>query len=281
MTFSELKNWWSHSLASLYSEREALIILKTIIPFIQPTTSWTALVTFNEDCTNIQQTLFENGWLDRLLQGEPIQYITETTDFFGLPFYVNSNVLIPRPETEELVDWILMEHTSSDALQVIDLGTGSGCIPISLAINRLNWQIVGVDISPSAIDVAMQNAKKNGVSVHFRLFDILNEALEGEYDIIVSNPPYITQQETAQMLASTIAFEPHLALFTGSENASIFYERIGQLGLHSLKENGILYFELNEFYANEIQKSLEKLGYKVIIRKDLQGKPRMAKCIRH
>jgi release factor glutamine methyltransferase len=282
MTFSELKKWFCEALENSYSEREATIILKMVIPLIDKNLSnWTSLITSNKDCSFIQEILKDNGWLNRLQQGEPVQYIIGSSEFFGLSFIVNQNVLIPRPETEELVDWILSDNTSDSALSVIDLGTGSGCIPVALASKQPNWQIEGVDISTAALEVAKQNAIKNNVSVQFKLFDILSESLESEYDIMVSNPPYITQQEKSHMSASTIAYEPNIALFTGNENATIFYERIGKLGKHALKENGRLYFELNEFYADEIQQILENLGYNVTIKKDLQGKPRMAKCSKH
>lgn len=281
MTFAELKIWFSQSVKNIYSERESATILKTLIPLIDnKLVSWTSLITSNIDCTEYQQALIKNGWLAKLQQGEPIQYITETTEFYGLPFKVNPSVLIPRPETEELVHFILAEHPNQPIQKVIDIGTGSGCIPIALAFNRRNWTIEAIDISSAALVVAKENAILNDVSVQFKQLDVLNDNWIGQYDIMVSNPPYITQKERPQMSATTLNFEPSIALFTGSDSALLFYEKIGQIAMQHLSENGVLYFELNEFYANEISQMLNEIGFEVTIKIDLQGKPRMARCVR-
>ncbi|MBT8273707.1 MAG: peptide chain release factor N(5)-glutamine methyltransferase, partial [Bacteroidia bacterium] len=191
-----------------------------------------------------------------LKNSKPIQYITGDTYFYGLRFLVNEDVLIPRPETEELVDWILNEIKAgtekSKLLRLLDIGTGSGCIAISLAKHMPESEIVAIDVSDSALDCAMQNAKLNAVDIEFLQCDILKESysfLEAEdhYDIVVSNPPYVRQSESKEMKSNVLKYEPHLALFVEDEDALQFYKHIALFAKNNLKDKGLLFFEINEY----------------------------------
>lgn len=222
----------------------------------------------------------------RLQNHEPIQYVLGEVRFYGLDFQVSSAVLIPRPETEELVDWILKEHQGKKDLTILDIGTGSGCIPITLAKNLdSSYTIHAIDISLAALAIAKENAVKNEAQVHFWELDILqNEETiahlmpfqNTSFDVIVSNPPYISTTEKAQMQKNVLDYEPPLALFVESENPLLFYEKISVLAKKYLKEGGKLYFEINESFGNEVISVLQKNNFQNIrIAKDLQGKNRM------
>lgn len=216
------------------------------------------------------------------LQGhEPIQYIVGNTEFYGIPFYVNKDTLIPRPETEELVDWILKENQDKDscALKILDIGTGSGCIAISLAKNLPNFSISGLDFSKGALEIAARNAELNNVNVDFFCQDILKaENLPKQYDIIVSNPPYVRDLEKKEMQQNVLAYEPDSALFVRDQDPLIFYRIITALAKDSLKLNGVLFFEINEFLAEELIELLTSEGFRDIeVRKDIYGKNRMLK----
>lgn len=217
--------------------------------------------------------------LERLKNYEPIQYIVGETEFFGLPFKVNPSVLIPRPETEELVDWILQDYPQSE-LHILDIGTGSGCIPISLAKNLVDAKITSLDISAKAIEIAQKNATLNQVSVNFLQQDILKtENLQEEYDVIVSNPPYVRELEKAKMHQNVLSFEPKRALYVKDDNPLIFYEKIAKLAIGNLKKNGSLYFEINEFLAKDLEVLIKRIGFtSVETRKDIYGKDRMLKA---
>lgn len=216
-------------------------------------------------------------FLKRLEQSEPIQYVLGQADFYGLKFHVNQDVLIPRQETEELVYWILENHPSKQSLNVLDIGTGSGCIPITLKKHRPDWAITGVDVSIGALEIAQQNADRNGVEVAFRQMDVLGvESLSANWDIIVSNPPYIPLDESRLMPGNVLKYEPRLALFVENEDSLLFYRKIADLSLNALSENGRLYFELNEYNAEEVKAMLLEKGYcKVELQKDINGKQRM------
>ncbi|MCP4120152.1 MAG: peptide chain release factor N(5)-glutamine methyltransferase [Bacteroidetes bacterium] len=217
--------------------------------------------------------------IERLKNKEPFDYILGHTEFYSLPFKVNTSVLIPRPETEELVDWILKGHKEESALNVLDIGTGSGCIAISLASQRSGWKVSASDISPDAIAVARENAILNSVEVDFNESDILHSIPNGTFDIVVSNPPYIIESESTVMSGSTLKYEPHEALFTGGGDALLFYRRIGEVAKELLTPGGRLYFEINEFRAQETTTCLEQMGYEAIVGKDLQKKDRMIRAM--
>ena len=209
---------------------------------------------------------------------KPIQYILGETEFFGLPFEVNSAVLIPRPETEELVDWILKNNSdNSEMLRVLDIGTGSGCIPITLAKNLKNSEVSAIDVSSEALKVAQINAEKNSVKVNFIEKDILKtEDLNAIYDIIVSNPPYVRELEKQEMQKNVLEFEPHLALFVEDDDALLFYLKITQLASKSLSEGGQLYFEINQYLGQRMFDLLTDYKFRDIeLRKDIYGNDRM------
>ena len=224
----------------------------------------------------------------RLQKEEPIQYIIGNTEFYGLPFLVDKNTLIPRPETEELVTWVLDEikvltNNKITELSILDIGTGTGCIPISLAKNLTSLNISAIDISPEALLIAKQNAILNKVTIEFIELDILNaESLPQEYDVIISNPPYVRELEKVEIKNNVLENEPHLALFVADENPLIFYNKIADLAKQQLSENGMLFFEINQYLGKETVNMLVKKGFKNIqLKKDLFGNDRMIKCVLH
>nr|WP_299365855.1 peptide chain release factor N(5)-glutamine methyltransferase [Winogradskyella sp.] len=227
--------------------------------------------------------------LEDLKRQKPIQYILGETEFYGLIFKVNSNVLIPRPETEELVDWIIKSHSDikNKRLKILDIGTGSGCIAISLAKHLPNVEVSALDISKEAIEVARHNADINNVDVAFIEADILNKSNWDlsfdilEFDIIVSNPPYVRQLEKAEMKPNVLDNEPDLALFVPNENPLMYYEAIMNFTVNNLKPQGHLYFEINQYLGNDTEQLLIDANFQnVELRKDLNGNDRMLKALR-
>jgi release factor glutamine methyltransferase len=214
----------------------------------------------------------------RLKRGEPIQYITGKTEFYGMPFRVTPDVLIPRPETEELVEWIVAGNKRS----VLDVGTGSGCIAVTLAKKMAGADVHAWDISESALKVAEENARLNGVSVRFSVRDVF-QPVEGSpaFDAIVSNPPYVTESEKADMEPNVLDFEPHAALFVPDDDALLFYERIADVARALLRGGGELYFEINRAKGEEIRRLLRGKGFtRVEVRKDISGNDRMARAVK-
>lgn len=215
----------------------------------------------------------------------PYQYIFNKAHFYGLEFYVDESVLIPRPETEELVHWILSKNPEVNSLKVLDIGTGSGCIPIALKKHRPSWHIEAMDISEEALSVAQKNAAALHAPVNFVRGDIGHpdslSVRDTKYDIIVSNPPYIPYAEKDKMSASVWMYEPSLALFVDNERPLIFYEKIADFARVHLVSDGQLYLELNEFNAIGVQQLLLNKGFKDIeIKKDMAGKDRMLRAAR-
>jgi release factor glutamine methyltransferase len=219
---------------------------------------------------------------------KPIQYILGTTEFYGLQFQVNPHTLIPRPETEELVDWILKSQkledgrrtTEDKSIKILDIGTGSGCIAISLAKNLPQARVSAIDVSVEALATAKKNAALNEVDVQFICQNILEtRSLTTTYDIIVSNPPYVRMLEKQEIKTNVLDFEPHLALFVEDNDALLFYRKIAQLAQHNLNENGLLFFEINQYLAKETIELLENLHFKSIeLRQDIYGNDRMICC---
>jgi len=238
--------------------------------------------------------------LKRLQKEEPIQYILGNTEFYGLPFKVNKNTLIPRPETEELVEWIIKEVTElqnnkvaklgmyetstmnkEKSISIIDIGTGTGCIPISLAKNLNNVKISAIDVSSEALIVAQQNATLNNVDISFLEMDILEtKELPQKYNLIVSNPPYVRELEKVEISNNVLENEPHLALFVEDDNPLIFYSKIADLAKIHLKKEGLLFFEINQYLGKETVAMLKHKGFNSIkLKKDLFGNDRMVKAI--
>ena len=241
--------------------------------------------TLTKDETDVFFTILED-----LKQQKPIQYILGETEFYGLQFKVNENVLIPRPETEELVDWIIKDSKfksqNSEPIKILDIGTGSGCIAISLAKHLSEAQVFAVDISESAIKMAKENADRNGIEVEFIKANILESSLWedvalqqiGFFDVIVSNPPYVRELEKQEIKPNVLDNEPHLALFVENDNPLIFYKAITDFAVDKLKSNGSLYFEINQYLGQETKQLLVDAEFKDIqLRKDLNGNDRMLK----
>ncbi|MCG9793203.1 peptide chain release factor N(5)-glutamine methyltransferase [Flavobacterium algicola] len=213
----------------------------------------------------------------------PIQYLLGTTHFFGLDFIVNENVLIPRPETEELVDWIIHRQQTkenSSTIKILDIGTGSGCIAISLAKNLPDAMVFALDVSANALLTAKENALNNKVSITFLEQNILEvDDLMQDFDIIVSNPPYVRNLEKEEIKNNVLKNEPHLALFVADDNALVFYSKIALLAKNHLKPNGQLFFEINQYLGKEMKELLRGLDFKNIeLRKDIYGNDRMTRA---
>ena len=225
-----------------------------------------------------QESLLESA-LKRLADGEPLQYVIGSTPFCGLTFHVDSRVLIPRPETAELVEWVAQEAGSRGSL--LDVGTGSGCIAISLAHRLKGWKVQGWDISDGALEVARENNRMNGTDVEFRKADILNAPdVDQRFDVIVSNPPYVLESEKTEMEDTVLEFEPHSALFVSDHDPLLFYRAIAEFGHKTLNPGGRLCFEINPLKAEELKEFLVDAGYRgVEVRKDIFGKLRFIKAI--
>jgi len=223
--------------------------------------------------------------LTELKKEVPIQYLLGKTNFYGLDFEVNEHVLIPRPETEELVEWIISENSKIERfknLKILDIGTGSGCIAISLAKNIPNAKVFAIDVSAEALAMAKKNAKNNNVAITFLLQSILEtDDLKQDFDIIVSNPPYVRNLEKQEIKKNVLNYEPHLALFVEDNDALIFYRKITELAQKNLVENGQLYFEINQYLGTEMTDLLEKMNFKNIeLRKDIYDNDRMMRGLK-
>ena len=283
MNIIELKNTFNSELKGIYPDTEissffnllslSILNLKRVDIALKP----------NLIIKNSKKEAFYSA-LAKLKKEIPIQYIIGKTEFYSLPFYVDENVLIPRPETEELVEWIINQtqekRKKKKDLTILDIGTGSGCIAISLAKNIPNAKIWALDISDKAIDIAQKNALLNNVDIEFLNKDILNiSSLPEIFDVIVSNPPYVRELEKQKIKNNVLEHEPHLALFVKDENALIFYDKIADLAKTNLTEKGCLYFEINQYLANETTSLLKNKGFQNIeLRKDIFGNDRMIKA---
>lgn len=216
----------------------------------------------------------------RLRNHEPIQYILGKTEFYNIQLQVNPAVLIPRPETEELIDWILSEKKSFR--HILDIGTGSGCIAIALAKNISKSEVDAWDVSPAALETANVNAKNNKVRINFSQVDILNDEIgDKTYDLIVSNPPYVAESEKQEMEPNVLDFEPHLALFVSDSDPLIFYRKIADIAIKQLIPGGELFFEINRAKGSDVVSLLTQKGFTdVQLRKDLSGNERMIKAVK-
>lgn len=279
-TLQHTSNWVKEQLKSIYPSRETEQFLFLIYEKLFQLSRIQVMANPDTKISNSdynQMVVITN----RLRNHEPIQYILGETEFYELTFEVNSAVLIPRPETEELVDWIIKENKNTKA-NILDIGTGSGCIAIALKKNLPEALVKAMDVSEKALEVARQNALNNQVSVDFILSDILNQEMpkaNKSWDIVVSNPPYVTQSEKKLMQRNVLDFEPDLALFVEDTDPLLFYRTIALKAKTNLQKQGFLYFEINEALGNELSIMLENLGYKNIeLRADIHGKHRMVKA---
>lgn len=272
-----------YQLFELYGDREAANIADIVIEHVTGFQRIDRITNKQFPLSQSQETLLKH-YTDQLLQHTPVQYILHEAWFAGMKFYVDENVLIPRPETEELVEWIL-EEVSDARFQVsslLDIGTGSGCIPVALKKKLPAVDVHALDISPEALNVAQKNATVHDAPVIFHRMDILDKSEWGTlqfFDIIVSNPPYIRKSEGHDMNNNVLLHEPHLALFVPDEDAVLFYRAIAAFGSEHLNNDGKLFFEINEALGVEVKHVIEQYGYTNIeLKKDMQGKDRMVKA---
>ena len=221
--------------------------------------------------------------LSELMAHKPIQYVTGTAYFHDLELAVNPSVLIPRPETEELVKWVADDNKEIAGLKVLDIGTGSGCIILALGNLLKNPRLTAVDVSAKAIETALGNAIKFDIRVDFKIADILEENewnKLGTYDLIISNPPYVRESEKCMMQANVLDYEPSVALFVPDRDPLLYYRAIARFSKRHLSENGKLYLEINENLGKEVMVLLKDEGFlEIILKKDMQGKDRMVRCI--
>nr|WP_294794028.1 peptide chain release factor N(5)-glutamine methyltransferase [uncultured Mucilaginibacter sp.] len=270
-------------LKSLYDAREADAIALTVLKELT-TQSGAYLKAFPELVLNADQQKKAKQFLEELTTGKPLQYVIGHTEFYGLPFKVNPSVLIPRPETEELVEWVLNSDLPGSAINILDVGTGSGCIAISLRKNLPDANVWAMDISAGALITAKQNAELNDMEVDFIEGDILNlhnsQLKTHTYNIIISNPPYVTPADKDLMHTNVTDFEPHTALFVSQDDPLLFYKAIADLAVEKLVEGGLLFFEINESYGNETVEMLKDKQFKQVeLRKDMSGRDRMIKAV--
>ena len=287
MTIGEAEKLYITTLTSIYDESEAKSLAWWSINDVCKI-SRTSFLASKEKVISEQQEASLQHILEELKTGKPIQYVLGETEFYGLPFKVNPSVLIPRPETEELVDWILIEIRNSDLLNdingnILDIGTGSGCIPIAIKKFLPEFNISALDVSKGAIETAKINAELNQTEIEFIEDDILNPSqlflLNKRYTIIISNPPYVRESEKAAMHNNVLGHEPHLALFVADDNALIFYSRIADFAKTNLVKGGMLFLEINENLAPKTIDLLEGKGLlNIELRQDIRGKNRMIKA---
>ena len=278
-TASTLASEMVSSLLALYDKKEAESIMRLVFGE-KLGISRMELATNREQLIDKDNIKSINLLVSQLLEGIPVQHLIGFVDFYDLRLRVNKHVLIPRPETEELVK-LIIEENKVEGLHILDIGTGSGCIAIALAVHSKNAELTGVDISQKALELAHVNAIANDVTidlVNLDILNILNWKKLGVFDIIVSNPPYVLESEKSQMHINVLNYEPHQALFVPDNNPLLYYEMISELAASHLTKNGKLYFEINEAYGNNIKQMLEDKGFiDIIVNKDLNNKDRFVR----
>ncbi len=281
MTVDELYKDFVRQLKEIYDERESNNITDWVFGSIAKIKRLDRITDKQKQLNNatIEQL---NIALQLLLQHKPVQYVLKEAWFYKMKLFVNEQVLIPRPETEELVEWVVEEFEISDfRFQILDIGTGSGCIAIALKKELPDAEIFAIDVSEDALQVARRNAQNQNVNINLLNIDFLNEDRWLSLplvDIIISNPPYIPENEKAKIDKNVVGHEPHLALFVTDENAFIFYEKIASFAKKNLKEEGKIFVEVHEDYANEVEKIFTEKNFKTEIKKDIYGKKRMLKA---
>ena len=281
MLIQDFKHHFFLELSKVYPETEIQSFFNILIEFKLHLSRIQLALEHNFELDRDDLDFLENALL-KLKNQIPVQYIVGETAFCGLLFKVDKNVLIPRPETEELVEWIFQNHKKNESIKILDIGTGSGCIAISLAKNLPNAEVFALDVSAEALDVAKKNASMNAVKVDFIQADILTiEKLPDTFDVIVSNPPYVRESEKDLMQQNVLSNEPHIALFVENENPLLFYDKIAELAKNHLTENGVLYFEINQYLGMKTVDLLKTKGFKNIeLKKDIYGVDRMVKCLK-
>ncbi len=280
-----LSEYIHNKLSPIYEENEIKSLSQWIIEFVFGIKSYEISLCKDKEISLNERQRIEDIIL-RLQNNEPIQYILGETEFFGIPFTVNPDVLIPRPETEELVEWVIQDQRKNirqHPPQILDIGTGSGCIGISLAKYIPFANVYAIDISEKALETAKHNATINNVNVQFICQNIFNtissDIFPEKWDIIVSNPPYVSVFEQKNMAKNVLNYEPHTALFVPDENPLLFYERIAEFGKEYLKEKGLVYVETSALYGNETAEMFRSKGYKKVeLKKDISGRDRIVRA---
>lgn len=276
MTYREL---W-RTLEPLYGNGEARAVTDYVLDVCFGLSKADILCGAVEEMT-AEKTAELRKIFSRLTEGEPVQYVLGRAEFSGRWFNVRPGVLIPRPETEELCAWITADSKASASPKVLDIGTGSGCIAITLQLDMPESNVTAWDISADALDVARENAQRFGANVNFVKQDALNAKPEGEWDVIVSNPPYICEKEKKDMAVNVLEHEPHTALFVPDADPLLFYRAITRLAVQTLNKGGRLYFEINPIYADDTCRMMQAEGMTAVeLRSDMYGKQRMAKGIK-
>ena len=283
MTIQQSYKQLLFQLYEMYGDREAANIADIVIENITGFKKVDRLIN-KQFPLNEEQLQLLNDYTNELLKHKPVQYVLSEVWFAGMKLYVDENVLIPRPETEELVEWIVKTVASrkSQVASILDIGTGSGCIPVALKKKLLSVEVHALDISEEALTVVKRNAVTQQTEINFHLLNILDKNLWRQlpkFDIIVSNPPYVTQGEASSMQKNVLQYEPHLALFVDDEDAMKFYKAIAEFGLYHLNNNGQIFFEINEMMGKQICDLLNQYRYlNIELKKDLQNKDRMIKA---
>lgn len=267
-------------LEKLYSPGEARQIAAWVLENVTEKKLW-EIRNSSQNLSADQEGLLKK-YEAELLTHKPVQYVLREAWFYKLKFYVDERVLIPRPETEELISWILSDRNGfTKHSSILDIGTGSGCLPIAIKKEWPEANIFALDKEKVALEVAQKNADSHQVSIHFQQMDFLNEEewpSLGKFDLIVSNPPYITEEEKESLDKNVRDFEPQAALFVPDHNPLLFYEKIADFGKSHLSEHGAIYTETNQEYGQETENMFKKKGFRTILRKDIYGNDRMIKA---
>ena len=283
MTINEIYKDYIENLNAVYDEREAINISDWVFENIAGIKKLDRILNRHQ-CLNNSIIDELSTKLNELLKHKPVQYVLQEAWFYKMKLFVNEHVLIPRPETEELVEWILNEsENNNNVLKYIDIGTGSGCIAVALKKNLPKAEVLGIDISKAALTVARQNNLKLCESIEFLEIDFLNQQKWNQlstFDVIVSNPPYISEDEKINLPKNVVDYEPHQALFTGNKDHLIFYKRIALFAESHLNKDGKIYVEVNENYAHEVKEIFTQHALSSLIKKDLYGRDRMIKASR-
>lgn len=279
MNIREYRTFFLETLSKVYDAAEAESLFYICLEELKGWKKVDLAMNNNAELDRVELVKW-NEVLTQLEQERPIQYIFGNAHFYGLEFFVDENTLIPRPETEELVEWIINENKGKKDIKILDIGTGSGCIAITLAKNLPQAKLYAIDVSKDALAKARGNAVRNEVNVTFIEKDILMaDSLPESFDVIVSNPPYVRNLEKQEIKNNVLQYEPHLALFVDDNDPLLFYRKIAKLGDRSLTGNGKIYFEINQYLGYQTVSMLEEEGYKnVILKKDMYGNDRMVSC---
>jgi release factor glutamine methyltransferase len=282
MTYREAESILKEELSQLYDERESQQLAAWVLEHISGKKKTERLVSVRQNM-NTEETSKWEQVKSRMLQGEPIQYVLNEAPFMKWVLAVNSSTLIPRPETEQLVEWLLTDHPGQKNIKVLDAGTGSGCIAIAVKSERPDWEVIAGDINQQTLNLAQSNAQNSGVTISFLELNILN--LSDEHwpeglNLIISNPPYIPFNERPTLSKNVIDFEPERALFVPSDQPLLFYEALGKAALRYLLPGGMLYLEIHQEFGQAIIDLLEQLGMNASLRKDFRGNDRMIRAVK-